>query len=150
MASQKGNKQAYRNSSWTKGRSGNPLGRPKGTGMPPDLQGLKSLFTAEMVEKTFIKYLNMSVRDMELVGQDKNIPSLDHVIMMIIRKAGLDGDQTRLDFLLNRTIGKVADKAVNTNYDVNINAQLDQIPKEKLISLLKESDEETYVMEDKE
>lgn len=138
---------AYQNSKWKKGVSGNPRGKAP---LPPDLHGIKNLFNAELVEKTFIKYLTMSVEQMNKVGEDKNLPAMDHVIMMIIRKAGLEGDQQRLDFLLNRTIGKVADKTVNTNYDVNINAQLDQIPKEKLIGLLKESDDETYVVEDKE
>jgi hypothetical protein len=125
-----------------KGQTTKPNGRPK---LPPDLQGLKTKFSGDMVEKTFIKYMMMSVDDMAKVGQDKSLPALDHVIMMIIRKAGLDGDQQRLDFLLNRTIGKVVDKTENTDYRVNINAQLDTIPKEKLISLLKDAEEPTFV-----
>lgn len=124
------------------GQSGNPKGK---TPLPPDIKGLKTLFNQEMVEKTFIKYMMMSVGEMAKVGEDKNLPAMDHVIMMIIRKAGLDGDQQRLDFLLNRTIGKVVDKTQNTDYRVNINAQLDQIPKEKLVALLKESEERSYV-----
>lgn len=124
------------------GKSGNPNGRPK---LPPDLHGLKTMFNQDMVEKTFIKYMMMSVGEMAKVGEDKNLPAIDHVIMMIIRKAGLDGDQQRLDFLLNRTIGKVIDKTQNTDYRVNINAQLDQIPKEKLVGLLKESEDQSYV-----
>lgn len=133
---------AYQNSKWKKGVSGNPRGKAP---LPPDLHGVKKLFNQELVEKTFIKYMTMTIEEFEKIGQDKSLPALDHVIMMIIRKAGLDGDQQRLDFLLNRTIGKVADKSVNTNYDVNINAQLDMVPKDKLINLLKDADNETFV-----
>lgn len=133
---------AYQNSKWKKGVSGNPRGKAP---LPPDLHGVKKLFNQELVEKTFIKYMTMTIEEFEKIGQDKSLPALDHVIMMIIRKAGLDGDQQRLDFLLNRTIGKVADKTVNTNYDVNINAQLDMVPKDKLINLLKDADNETFV-----
>lgn len=133
---------AYQNSKWKKGVSGNPRGKKP---LPPDLHGLKSMFNQDLVEKTFIKYMMMSVDEMAKVGEDRTLPALDHVIMMIIRKAGLDGDQQRLDFLLNRTIGKVVDKTENTDYRVNLNAQLDTIPKEKLIGLLKDSEEPTYV-----
>ena len=57
------------------------------------------------------------------------------------------GDQQRLGFLLDRTIGKVVDKTENHEYRINVNAHLDLIPKDKLIALLKDAESEGHVVD---
>lgn len=139
---------AYQNSKWKKGYVANPKGRPH---IPDDLKGLKERFTRDIVERTFIKYMCMPVKELQkLVNFSQNpdaalLSALDHIIIQVIVKAGLDGDQQRLSFLLDRTIGKVVDKTEHNEYRINVNAHLDMIPKDKLIALLKEAEQETYV-----
>jgi len=135
---------------WKPGQSGNLNGRPT---LPDDLKGLKERFTKDLVERTFIKYMNMPVIELQKMVDFKTnpnaalLPALDHIIIQVIAKAGLDGDQQRLGFLLDRTIGKVVDKTENHEYRINVNAHLDLIPKDKLIALLKDAESEGHVVD---
>lgn len=127
-----------------KGTSGNYAGRPP---MPAELAELRERFTREKVEATFIKYMLMGVQELELIQRDMTIPALDHIIIQVIAKAGLDGDTQRLNFLLDRTIGKVIDKTENMEYKININTHLDMIPREKLVALLQEEERDRGVID---
>lgn len=120
-----------------KGVSGNPYGRKP---LPEELLALRERFSKEIVESRFIKYMLCGVQELELIQRDMTIPALDHIIIQVIAKAGLEGDTQRLNFLLDRTIGKVIDKTENMDYKININAHLDLIPRDKLVALLKEAD----------
>ena len=65
---------------------------------------------AYKVEATIYKYMSSNLETLQLIAQDKTTPSLDLIVIKIITEAIKRGDYTRLNFLLERTIGKVKDK----------------------------------------
>jgi hypothetical protein len=87
-----------------KGKPGGP-GRPP---MAPELKGIPRL-TKEQVEACIAKYQWMGLDELEVAMKDEKRSMLEHMIMSIIHKAVVQGDQGRMEFLLNRTIGKVKD-----------------------------------------
>lgn len=114
-----------------KGQSGNPRGRAK---LPEDLQKVKML-TKEHISKLINKYGSLTLAKLEEVMKAEESASFDVMICSAIRRAIVDGDVSRMDFLLNRTVGKVTDVAEvhQHNYD----PALDELPKENIIQMLK-------------
>lgn len=88
---------------WEPGQSGNPRGRPR---VPKELKGIKAL-SPNLLGKLITKYGGMDRDKLRLKAADPRTPALDLMIISIITKAIKDGDYTRLNFLLDRTIGKV-------------------------------------------
>lgn len=91
-----------------KGQSGNPSGRPK---IPEDLKRASRL-TADEFLGLCNKFLRMNLPDLlAVVGNPKqpNTQSsmLEMLVASIITKAVNEGDQRRLDFLLDRLLGKI-------------------------------------------
>ena len=87
-------------------------GKPGGPGRPPlapELKGIPKL-TKEQVEACIAKYQWMSLDELEVALKDPKRSMLEHMVMSIIHKAVKHGDQNRLEFLFNRTIGKVKDQ----------------------------------------
>lgn len=98
MAKGKAPKTAYK-----KGVSGNPNGRPR---MPQDLRNVKKLKEDEF--KAIVSlYAHMTKNELLDVIQDPATPVLHLSVCSILSKVVKEGDHARLDFLLNRTIGKV-------------------------------------------
>jgi hypothetical protein len=54
--------------------------------------------------------MGSDVNTLEALLKDKAIPARDMVVITILAMAIKQGDTSRLNFLLERTIGKVADK----------------------------------------
>ena len=59
----------------------------------------------------------MSREKLAKVATNRKTPTIDLMIIKIITTAINKGDQTRLNFLLDRTIGKVKDNVDVTNSD---------------------------------
>ncbi len=76
---------------------------------PPDIQAAK-LLSRPYLEKLIAAYTAMPRGELEECMDSPKLPALHAMIASIIHKAIYMGDTQRLDFLLNRTIGKVADK----------------------------------------
>ena len=85
-----------------KGNPGGP-GRPR---LPPELAGAKKIHR-RLVEASLATYLAMPVEELSVVLNDKTKPVLDHIICRIALLALKEGDAARLNFLLERIIGKV-------------------------------------------
>ena len=85
-----------------KGHKGGP-GRPQ---LPEDLRTVKKL-TPDFVHRLIAKYGRMNVESIEKMTKDPKSIALDVMVGMIILKAIKDGDHQRLNFLFDRTIGKV-------------------------------------------
>jgi len=88
-------------------KKGNKLGKGRPP-LAPELKGIPRL-TKEQVEACIAKYQWMGLDEIEACMEDKSRSMLEHMIMSIIHKAMVQGDQGRLEFLFNRTIGKVKD-----------------------------------------
>lgn len=89
-----------------KGESGNPNGRPK---LPRELRHCMNMNKIKFAE-LLVKYLDYSLEDLKKVKSEKETPSLDRIVISIILNAIKKGDEKRLDFLMNRIIGKSESK----------------------------------------
>lgn len=91
-----------------KGEVANPLGQlPVGR----DLIEARKLTRLEF-ERLVNKYLFMGVKEIEKILDNpySDIPLIDALILSGLRMAYRDGDTKRLDFFLDRTIGRVVMK----------------------------------------
>jgi len=88
------------------GVSGNPAGRPK---IPDDIKQAKRLNKLE-VERLMNKFMAMTKDEISQSINDPTTPALEIMIGSIIAKAVSHGDPVRLNFLLDRLIGKVKDE----------------------------------------
>lgn len=84
-------------------------GKKSSRAMPPDLKDAR-LVNSNLFEHTIYKYLGLSVAELNVLLKDNSIPARDMVVIRILALAIQHGDTARLNFLLERTIGKVADK----------------------------------------
>jgi hypothetical protein len=88
------------------GQSGNPRGRQP---LRPDLRRIQ-LMTADDSKRLLQKLMDLPKQSLEDLAADPSTPAMDLMVIQIILKAVQDGDHARLNFLFDRTIGKVLDK----------------------------------------
>lgn len=81
---------------WKPGVSPNPGGRPK------------SLLTKDKVKGILGKFADMTLQDLENLVKDPQSKMLEIMVASIMVKAAKDGDFSRLNFILDRSIGRVA------------------------------------------
>lgn len=93
-----------------KGVSGNPAGRKP---FPEDLKKVTRI-NADEFKRRASKYLRMTVGQLDEIEADSNTEAIDLIIVSIIKKAGRSGDWMRMNFLLDRLIGKVSEKATDS------------------------------------
>lgn len=105
MSEEKPRKKKHNQTSFTKGNKA-----AAGKSLPEDIKKAKALNQVEL-ERILNKYLyDSKAYDLDEVLQDPNAKPIDQVIVRIILEAIEKGDPVRLDFLLQRLIGKVATK----------------------------------------
>lgn len=80
-------------------------GRPQ---VPPELKAARKL-TRPQVELVFTKYLHATPAEVDAVLASPDTPFIDRIVLAIAQRALDDGDQAALNFMLDRTIGKVKD-----------------------------------------
>jgi len=88
------------------GKSGNPSGRPK---LPNDVLEARKQNTTS-VARILNNFMNMDMDSLKSIMNNKETPALEMMIGRIVIEAIKSGDQTRLNFILDRSIGKVIDK----------------------------------------
>ena len=93
-----------------KGVSGNPAGKPK---MAKDLQKIRVL-NQSMFTELVNKYLGMTKEQILDAVKAPETPALELMIAQVMSKAIVNGDQVRLNFLLDRIVGKVPDRVQQT------------------------------------
>lgn len=84
-------------------------GQKSSRALPPDLKDARQM-NANLFEDTVYKHMDKSVEEIEVLLKDKTISARDMVVIRILALAIQHGDTARLNFLLERTIGKVIDK----------------------------------------
>ncbi len=87
---------------WPKGVSGNPNGRPK---LPQDVVEARKLNRNE-VERILTRHVRMTKTELESAQKDPNTPALENLIVGVLLEGMKSGDHVRLNFLLDRLIGK--------------------------------------------
>lgn len=86
-----------------KGQVANPSGRPK---MPPDLKKATKITSQDFI-RTGTRLIYYTKAQLKKVMNDPKSTALEMLIASIIFKGVTQGDHKRLDFLLDRLIGKV-------------------------------------------
>ncbi len=89
-------------------QKGNKLGKDRY--MPEGLLAQRRL-TRVRLEEILQKYLGTPLTKLkELIKDPGDTPAIELIIVSVLAKSITHGDQHRLEFLLNRIIGKVPDK----------------------------------------
>ncbi len=91
---------------FAKGTSGNPGGRVK---LPEELRKARALNQQEL-ERAVNKYLWLDRAALQDAVKDPATPMLELMVASIMAQAAQKGDQQRLEFILQRLIGRVTDK----------------------------------------
>lgn len=115
---------------WVKGAGG--PGRPR---IPSEIKAASSLTIAEARAK-LNEFLAVPIPELELIMKDPTRPAIDLWVCRIVLLGIKEGDERRLDFMLSRLIGPIPKEPVNP---ININLNLDSMPKERVIEIGKEA-----------
>lgn len=91
---------------WKPGESGNLDGRPK---IPDDIKEARKLnrITFERISN---KYIWMTEAEIKAARKDPGTPMVDQAIISLLLKGIATGCHLRLNFILDRLIGKVKDE----------------------------------------
>lgn len=89
------------------GQIGNPKGR---TPMPDDIRTITRSFTPTYIKGVIAKLSLMKPDDLVLGLEMNSFNSVETMVANIIKRAIVEGDHSRLNFLLDRTIGKVVEE----------------------------------------
>lgn len=88
------------------GQSGNPNGRPK---LPEEVKEAKRLTAAEL-ELKLTEFLKKSREELYAIAKDPKSTGMDALVASIMTFGVSKGDHMRMEFLLNRLIGKVKEQ----------------------------------------
>lgn len=88
------------------GQSGNPKGPPK---LSPDVKAARKINRLEF-ERVATEMLNKTADEIKATAKDPQTRGLELIVSTILMKGIQNGDQFRLNFFLERLIGKVSDK----------------------------------------
>ncbi len=88
-----------------KGQSGNPSGKAK---LPNDIKEVRKVSQFEL-ERAINRLIFLPLEQLRVVIKDPKTSILEIMLATIMAQCAQKGDQQRLEFLLNRMIGKVKD-----------------------------------------
>src|SRR5689334_1629820 len=91
---------------WKPGESGNPKGGP---GYPQDIRDSRKVTQFEL-ERAINALIHMPEGELAALMESPSTTMFEKMIGSIILAGAGKGDQMRLDFILNRMIGKVKDQ----------------------------------------
>lgn len=117
---------------FVKGQTGYPYG---GKRLPADLQAIKSLSYHEVV-KLISKWARMTDSEMDLAMKDPDTIMLELCFGSIFKKCKEFGDFTRVNFLLDRCIGKPREIADDDESD-EARSELEKLSIKELLTLVK-------------
>jgi hypothetical protein len=55
------------------------------------------------------KYMHTPISELERLQNDKSLPAIEAIVIRILHKAGSVADQNRINWVLDRTMGKIPD-----------------------------------------
>lgn len=84
-------------------------GRKSSRALAPGVKEARLVHSIKFEEIVY-KYMNCTAEELQLKARDKTTPAIDLVVIKILSNAITKGDLPSLNLLLERTIGKVADK----------------------------------------
>lgn len=108
---------------WKPGQSGNPSGKPK------------AAYSKDQIKARITNWMAEPVAVLEDRLKEGKLSGLDAMICAVIITAVKSGDFTRLNGLLDRTLGKVKDEIEQTIRNVT-DEDLESIPQDALLKLI--------------
>jgi hypothetical protein len=93
-------------SRFKKGQSGNPGGKPK---VPDDIKEARKLNQIEL-ERAINRLIWLPRAELKALIENPETPMFEMMLASIVAQAAQKGDQSRLEFILMRVIGKVKDQ----------------------------------------
>lgn len=110
-------------------------GHPGGPGRPPKSPEIKKMtaHTRQEIERVLNEALSLTHEELKELVKDPKTTVLHKMVYTICIKGIFLGDPSRLDFILNRLIGKVKEP------DVDITIKLARMPTHEVIDLAKEA-----------
>lgn len=90
--------------------------------MPEDLRGLKRMNQRD-VELLFNKFMDKSARELVAFTKDLSNTTKEVIVARILVEAIRHGDQNKLEFILNRLIGKPKE-VIEMTHKVNYHSQI--------------------------
>ncbi len=85
-------------------------GKKSSRALPPDLKEARQIRAVEF-ESIIYKYMDKTPEEIKVILQQKDkTPTKELIVLKLVSIALEQGDLARLNFLLDRTIGKVPDK----------------------------------------
>ena len=117
-----------------KGETVNPNGRPK---LSEEAKAVKKM-TSEQAITIFSKLIAATPKDLVEMANKEDASFLEKCVAVVAKKALETGDISRLEFLLNRSIGPVKQKIDHTSSDKSMSPNLDGKTKEELLARAKE------------
>jgi uncharacterized protein DUF5681 len=91
---------------WKKGESGNPKGRPP---VPADIRAAQKLNRVALA-RVLDRMINYTQRELEQILMNPNSGILETAVGAILLKSIEEADHMRLNFILDRLIGRVKDE----------------------------------------
>lgn len=115
-------------------------GRPK---MPADVKAARKLSHIEF-NRIANRYLYSTEEQIDEALNSPETPMIERMVLAVIKKGIVDGDQMRLTMLLDRTIGKVkeADKTHIVRFESMSEGQILELGREA-IKYLESADDDT-------
>lgn len=99
--------------------------------VPEDIKQLRKL-NKEELERILNKYIDMTREELKCAEKDPETKSFDLMIISTVQKAVLHGDYKRINFLLERLVGKVKEQIeVSGNANVALVKVLEKYKEEK-------------------
>lgn len=101
-------------------------GKKSSRALPPDLKEARALRAIEF-ENIIYKYMDKNHEEIsEILKLKSQIPMKELIVLNLVKLALENGDLARLNFLLDRTIGKVPEK-MQLNADIKTRTLHDMI-----------------------
>lgn len=88
---------------WKPGQSGNPKGPPK---VPPEVREARK-FNKQVVSTALERVLSMNEAELKKFMMNKSQPVIERALAKVLYKAMTQANLSNINFLLDRTIGKV-------------------------------------------
>ncbi len=101
----------------TRFKKGNKAAKGVQTGSTSPEQKEVVTLSRAMVTRYISQFAGFSPSQLTKMQNNPDTPMLERIIIAIIIKAEKNADQSRLEFILNRAIGKVQDEIAFTNLD---------------------------------
>lgn len=122
---------------WLPGTTGNTAGLGGRPTWPDELRDVVKL-SPSIVEGMIAKFVAMPLEEFTAFVQEKRGTMLEIMIASVIHRGVVKGDPTYLDFLFNRTIGRMKDDPTSAADEAAAKQLADAVPVDTVVAYLRD------------